>query len=323
MKMKTKLFSSHSKNTQRGSMLVELLLSVALMSLVVPFVFRYQQDAAIRAQNIAVTRQMDLIKSALERYIVENRAELLKTVGKNITRLEIADLYEYGLNETALPDITKYQLRVLKSADITGTSTLQGVIVYSTPEEITPLRTREIVAIGGDNMGFVDGTGAYGSFGVWRANMTELGVTPGDAIIETTAVKRDNALYFWRVPSENKSDSTMLAPLNLGDHDIVDAKYFDASSQPIIKIEQTVYDPEGYGESSNIFKPNELTLDTSVDTELDYDTNAGKEIYVGNNIYVSNEESKANNISATVQSSSYTVKLYAYDLSRNISSYIS
>lgn len=230
MKMKTKLFSSHSKNTQRGSMLVELLLSVALMSLVVPFVFRYQQDAAIRAQNIAVTRQMDLIKSALERYIVENRAELLKTVGKNITRLEIADLYEYGLNETALPDITKYQLRVLKSADITGTSTLQGVIVYSTPEEITPLRTREIVAIGGDNMGFVDGTGAYGSFGVWRANMTELGVTPGDAIIETTAVKRDNALYFWRVPSENKSDSTMLAPLNLGDHDIVDAKYFDASS---------------------------------------------------------------------------------------------
>jgi hypothetical protein len=230
MKKRTKFLSFHNKHTERGSMLVELLLSVALMSLVVPFVFRYQHNAVVRSQNIAVTRQMDLIRDALERYIVENRETLLKTVGKSIVRLDISDLYEYGLNETSLPDISKYQLRILKSSDITGSATLQGVIVYSTPEDITPLRTREIVSLGGDNMGFVDGTSAYGSFGVWRANMTELGVSPGDAIIETTAVKRDNALYFWRVPSDSVSDSTMIAPLNLGDHDIIGAKYFDATS---------------------------------------------------------------------------------------------
>ncbi len=209
-------------------MLVELLLSVALAALIIPYVFRYQQSAVIRAQNIAIANQMTEIQVALERYIIANRPELLRTVGRNITRVNLSDLADYGIPESVLSQgDEKYQLRILKSADSTGASTLQGVVVRAS-EDITPLRTREIVNLSGGTMGFVDGTHAYGTFGVWHTDSVDLGVGLDNAIIETTAVNRDSALYLWRIPSNNPDDAKMMSPLNLGGHDIVNVKFFNA-----------------------------------------------------------------------------------------------
>ena len=84
--------------TQQGSMLIELLMSVALAAIIMPFIFKYQQSVVQRAENIAITKQMESIQSALERYIVDNRESLLMTVGKNITRVNISDLEQYGLS---------------------------------------------------------------------------------------------------------------------------------------------------------------------------------------------------------------------------------
>ena len=111
-------------------MLIELLLSVALAAVIIPFAFKNQQNAATRAQNIAITNQMSQIQTALERYIVANRPELLKTIGRNITRVDIADLGEFGLADAIVSEGNeKYQLRILKSSDGIGQSTLQGIIV--------------------------------------------------------------------------------------------------------------------------------------------------------------------------------------------------
>lgn len=226
--MKTCKHIFSGKNNSRGSMLVELLLSVALAAVIIPFVFQYQQDAVVRAQNIAITNQMAEIQVALERYIVANRAELLRTVGKNITRVNVADLATFGVPESVLSagdDV--YQLRVVKSSDVNGHATLQGVVVRVS-DDITPLRTREIVNLSGGSMGFVDGKHAYGTFGTWHADSVDLGVDIENGIVETTSVNRDNALYLWRVPSENPDDSKMMSALNLGGHDIVNAKFFNA-----------------------------------------------------------------------------------------------
>lgn len=226
MKRNTGIFSN--TNISRGSMLVELLLSVALAALIIPFVFRYQQSAIERAQNIAITNQMSEIQVALERYIVANRDELLRAVGRNITRVELDDLAPYGIPQSVLDaGVDKYQLRVLKSSDATGKSSLQGVIVRAS-DDITPLRTREIVNLSGGSMGFVDGAHAYGTFGAWHTDAIDLGVDIENGIIETTSVNRDNALYLWRVPSENPSDATMMSPLNLGGHDIKNAAFINA-----------------------------------------------------------------------------------------------
>lgn len=253
MKKWNRIFTDHKSN-QRGAMLVELLMSVALAAIIMPFIFRYQQSIAVRAENIAITRDMSEIQDALERYILDNRESLLNTVGRNITRVNMSDLVEYGLNPD-LSDNDDYQLRVLKSNDIDDRATLQGVIVFSS-DEINPMRTREIVAMGGDEMGFIEGNRAYGTFGAWRADTLDMGLDVTDGIVETTSVNRDNALYLYRVPTDNASDAMMLSGLNLGGHDIINAAFFDASSA---EFGETL--TMGVAASDDVIFQNRTTLD--------------------------------------------------------------
>lgn len=226
MKIRRNIFSEFLSRPSSGNMLVELVLSIALAVLIIPFIFQYQESAIVRAENVAIVKNMSSVQSVLERYIIENRETLLRTVGKNITRVSIEDLVQYGLPTFVTDNADKYQLRIIKSSDSTGSATLQGVVVYTSPD-ISPIRTREIVNMGGGSMGFVEGARAYGAFGAWRNDALDMGVGVSDGIVGTTTVKRDSALYLWRIPSENLSDSTMIAPLNLGGHDITGAKFYD------------------------------------------------------------------------------------------------
>lgn len=250
------------KNNSRGSMLVELLLSIALCAVIIPFIFKYQQNSVQRAQNILLRNQMTEIQVALERYIIENRTKLLNTVGRNITRVELKDLSAYGLPDSILEGNDLFQLRVLKSQDLTGSATLQGVIVRKS-DELSPLRTREIVNMSGGTMGFVDGTHAYGTFGAWHADMIDLGINLDNGLIETTAVNRDNALYLWRVPSENLSDAQMMSPLNLGGHDIRNASFINANladfSESLISENVATY---------NLIFKNRTTIDSEYSSNI-------------------------------------------------------
>ncbi len=205
-------------------MLVELLLSVALAMLIIPFVFKYQRNAIERRENIVVTKQMTVIQEALERYIIDNRETMLKPYGKNITRVELAELAKYGLDEGIIEDQNvKYQLRVLKSKDFNGQSTLQGIVVYES-DKITPFRTHQIVNMSGGQVGFIEGNKAYGANDSWRASVADLGVNATTGLVGSTTINRDNALYLWRVPTDNPDDATMRSSLNLGGHDILNVK---------------------------------------------------------------------------------------------------
>lgn len=260
MKIRYGIFSS--LNNQHGGMLIELLMSVAIVALVLPFLFKYQQDSVVRAENITVARQMQDVQNALERYIVLNRDVLLNVAGKSITRVDIADLAEYGVPDSIIDkDGDKYQLRVLKSADSTGQATLQGVVVM-TDTTISPLRTRQIVEVGGDNMGFIEGTHAYGTFGAWHTDAIDIGVNVPDGIITTTSVRRDNALYLWREPSDNADDSKMLSPLNIGGHDIVNVKYFDASGAQFDETLKTITVA-----ADKVVFSNRTTIDSALETK--------------------------------------------------------
>ncbi len=209
-------------------MLVELMMSIMLAAIIIPFIFRYQQNAVIRARNISVAKQMENVQQSLERYIVENKNVLMKPVGKNIFRIQIADLVNYGLPEY-IADTYKddYQLRILKSSDKNNKSTLQGIVILNN-DNISPLRTREIVNLGGGKTGFVEGNATYGGFGAFHADVNDFGFNNTKGIVGTTSVKRGNTEYLWRLPSENENDATMLSSLNLDGHNIKRIKFFDA-----------------------------------------------------------------------------------------------
>ena len=220
----------------RGTVLIEFLLTLALAGTLMPFIYGYQQRAIIRAENLRINRQMQRIQTVLERYIVENKDTMLTTVGRNIIPVKISDLADYGMDQDFIDAVAdKYQIRVLKSMDVNDQATLQGVIVLH-DSEISPLRTREIVSMGDDKVGFIDGTRAYGGFGTWRADTADLGIDGGSGVIQRTAISRDNSLYLWRVPSENASDATMMMPLNLGGRDINNISFVNAGGLKLDEI---------------------------------------------------------------------------------------
>ena len=146
----------NGKNSSRGTVLIEFLLTIALAGTLMPFVYGYQQRAVERAENLRITRQMQRIQTVLERYIVENKDDMLRTVGRNIVKVNLSDLVDYGMDQDFVDAVSdKYQIRVLKSVDVNDQATLQGVIVLH-DSEISPLRTREIVTMGDDKTGFID-----------------------------------------------------------------------------------------------------------------------------------------------------------------------
>lgn len=257
---KTRIFSC--SNLHRGTVLIEFLLTIALAGTLLPFIYGYQNRAVIRAENVRVTRQMQKIQNIFEKYIVENKDSMLTTVGRNIIKVKLTDLVDYGLDAAFVESVAdKYQLRVLKSNDYGDQASLQGVIVL-TDSEITPLRTREIVSMGDDKIGFVDGTRAYGGFGTWRVNTADLGVDATSGIVQTTAIKRDNSLYLWRVPSENASDATMLSALNLGGRDIINSVFVNASGLSLdesLEVNKIV--------TNDLIFKNRTTIDTKFTTQ--------------------------------------------------------
>jgi hypothetical protein len=210
--------------------MVDLLLTLALIAIVLPFIFSFQKDRVERARNIAAAAEMEIFRTALERYIDFHKKELMTPVGKNITRVKAADLEEYGAPADSIEKHGEdFQIRILKSQNREGHSTLQGIVVLN-DQDITPLRTREIINLGGDRMGFVEKGQAFGAFGTWRAHTSDLGIQGTGGIVETTKTMLDKDEYLWRIPSENADDATMLSALNLGGHDIVGAGFVDAAS---------------------------------------------------------------------------------------------
>ena len=231
--MVTKKISFLSLKNQHGGMLVELMLSIAVAAIIIPFVFRYQQTAVTRAKNIAVTKQMENVQNALERYILENKNVLMKPMGKKITRVKLDDLVYYGLSENIAETYKNdFQLRVLKSADKNNKSTLQGIVILS-DKKISPLRTREIVNMGGGKYGFIEGKTTYGGFGAFHASTSEMGTDENMGIV----VDNTNQ-YIWKRGKASYVNS--LSGLSVGADDTSESSIAQAISAILVREGESV-----------------------------------------------------------------------------------
>ncbi len=221
---------------QSGGMLTELLLTMAIAAIVLPFIARFNMARVQRAENIQVVREMQGVQSALERYMDANKENLLRPTGRAITRVNLADLANFGVTENM---ILKYgddfQMRILKSADAAGHATLQGAVVLEN-DDISPLRTREIMNLGDGKIGFAERGQAFGAFGTWKTSGTDLGLADVNGIVGLTDIRMDQDRYLWRVPSEKSDDATMLADLGMGEHNIIGANLVAAHGGEFAEI---------------------------------------------------------------------------------------
>jgi len=209
--------------------MIELLLSLAIFAVLLPFVVRWEKARVQRAENIVIARDIDVVRGALERYISENKKDFLGTVSRNITRVRISDLKDYGVPAELIAKYgNDFQLRILKSADIADHAVLQGVVIMNSAD-FTPIRTREITMLGGAAAGFIEGAQAYGAYGTWGQSVGQIGGGRlANSLTANTAAMRSGDDYIWRLPSDDATDATMASDLNMGGHDIANAGYLDA-----------------------------------------------------------------------------------------------
>lgn len=209
--------------SQYGGMLVELMLSITVAAIILPFIVRYQQNAISRAKNIAVAKQIEIVQSTLEKYINDNKSTYLQQVGNHNWRIDIYELIPYGLPEHIADDYGQdYQLSVLKSG-AGDNSVLQGVVVLNNAD-ISSFQTREIANLGNGKYGFVDGKDVYGGFNVFQTSTASLGlgndITQGIVGTTGTTATSGNSMYLWRAKSNDTADSTMRSNLNLNGQNV-------------------------------------------------------------------------------------------------------
>ena len=208
--------------------MIELLLSMAVIAILLPFIVSWQKDRITRAENIVIANNIAVVRDALERYMDVHRKEFLTTVSRNITRVRITDLAEYGVPAALIEKHgNEFQLRILKSADVAGHAVLQGIVIMR-ESDLNPMRTRRLAMLGGEGAGFIEGNIAYGAFGTWGASVGELGARgQTDSVAANTRRMRSGDEYIWRMPSDDITDATMGGDLDMGGHEITQTRYVD------------------------------------------------------------------------------------------------
>lgn len=223
-------------NWQNGAMMTELLLSIALAAAMLPFLLKMQKNSAQRAQDIAMATDIKLVQYSLEKYMDANKKILLATIGKNITRVKISDLAKFDLPDY-LANNNKFNLRILKTPDMNGHTSLQGVVILN-DDTYSAVRTRKIAEFVGANAGVVDEKNIHGAFGTWNITRGHLG---GEIKTNASATSTRGVLkgleYIWRKPSPDLSDATFASSLSLGGHNIIDADIINAKN---IQLSETL-----------------------------------------------------------------------------------
>ena len=211
--------------------MVELLLSLTVIAVMLPFIVSWQKDRIVRAENIVIANNISTVRDALERYMDAHKKEYLTTVSRNITRVHIGDLAEYGVPPAIIEKHgEEFQLRILKSMDIAGQAVLQGIVIMNA-RDLNPMRTRQLAMLGGEGAGFIEGNIAYGAFGTWGATVGEIGARgQTDSLATNTRRIRGGDDYIWRLPSDDVLDATFAGDLDMGGHEILNARYLDARS---------------------------------------------------------------------------------------------
>jgi hypothetical protein len=217
-------FRTSNIKCQRGGIMVEFLLALALAAAMLPFLIRTEAARIRRAENVRIARDMALVKSALERFIEDKKAAMITTISRNVTRVSISDLADYGLNIDEINKSEKYQLRVIKTADRAGRSFLQGIVIMEYGD-MNALRTREVAELSGSGAGFAEGTKAYGAFGTWSQNVNIWNANfSNNAVLDMTAVSMAGDEFIKRVSSDASLDAVMASDLSLGGHNIANAR---------------------------------------------------------------------------------------------------
>lgn len=225
------------KISQGGSMMVEAMAMLALISLVTPTLYKKSAERTSELQDINTATHVRTLSKAVDNYVAANYQKLLETEELSggetahkeieIGNAELLRYLPYGYSFDNLKNFGKPKIVLQKSAD-----SITAFIQFPKETDIGEMRAARIASMVGSNGGYVAGSGdAKGVGGVWSLSKDQLSssgftgdkgsvmVASSEAINSATSGALENEKYLQRTQPDDPEEiwrNTMTADLYMG-----------------------------------------------------------------------------------------------------------
>lgn len=246
--MKTQYKNFISKVNQTGSLMIEAMAMLALISLVTPTLYKKSAERTTELQDINTATHVRTIMKAVDNYVTANYQSLLEDQLRNDGAVYEVDL-EHGGTTGGIHDFFPYGYKfddlknfgmpkvMLKRQGLSITSFVQ----LPKKSDIGEMRAARIASMVGSNGGYVtDSKNAQGVGGVWSLTQDDLDalgfdtnkgsvvVASSDAINSASSGALENEKYLQRTRVDSQDQlwrNTMVTDLYMGGVTGVDDMY--------------------------------------------------------------------------------------------------
>ena len=228
------------KVNQTGSMMIEALAMLTLISLVTPTLYKKSAERTTELQDINTATQIRTLAKAVDNYTLANYQELLKDLEKQetgqltLTADNLKGYLPYGYDlDKATKNFDKPILVVKRQGEA---DSLTSFVILPKIGDVNDYRASQIASMVGANGGYITEDGgkkvAKGVGGVWGLNNDDLTDMLGDGNIpdkgtlvaasseninEASRAQFENTKYLQRTPAEHEEwRNTMMTDLYMG-----------------------------------------------------------------------------------------------------------
>lgn len=229
------------KINQTGSMMIEALAMLTLISLVTPTLYKKSAERTTELQDINTATHVRTFIKALENYTSTNYPQILDQMKKDdisaalVDETKLAEFLPYGYDFKAVKTFDKPIALVKKQEG--ESDAISSIVIFPKIGDVNDLRASRIASMIGANGGYIDKNGsAKGVGGIWGLTPDELQslfercdecsskATDGSLIAtsieninEASRAGNDNVKYLQRTLTENEEwRNTMMTDLYMG-----------------------------------------------------------------------------------------------------------
>lgn len=247
--------NSWKKYAERGSMMVEALAMLGLITMVTPVLYKKAAERTTELQDINTASQMRTISNALDAYIADHYKDLseeaLGTVA--IANEEILPYLPYGfdIGNSKLFDSYTFtaQNELVNQGQVNEHSAITGTVLAKARNDVPMIRAAKIASMVGANGGVVQGDKIQGVQGGWGGNLSDFFGDVSDVKTGSLAVSSVHAVtssgggasgeigsehVLYRDDSKGIEYNTMQTALYMGGNDLAEVSKIIAADDPII-----------------------------------------------------------------------------------------
>ena len=235
--------NSWKKYAERGSMMVEALAMLGLITMVTPVLYKKAAERTTELQDINTASQMRTISNALDAYIADHYKDLseeaLGTVA--IANEEILPYLPYGfdIGNSKLFDSYTFtaQNELVNQGQVNEHSAITGTVLAKARNDVPMIRAAKIASMVGANGGVVQGDKIQGVQGGWGGNLSDFFGDVSDVKTGSLAVSSVHAVtssgggasgeigsehVLYRDDSKGIEYNTMQTALYMGGNDLAE-----------------------------------------------------------------------------------------------------